>query len=220
MATDFQSVDISAKTFPFTQPTSFNASRYTTVPWGQSIVNESFQTTTIGAGNDGLISIDIELPADYVSVLRNFHLQVVDTAAINWAEAVMGFAYQNPGGPYKNSVTEYPEDEYSWYQLLADNVVVKDRFATSRFITTFNFGGVASSNASYFFNDAWSPTQLPLWIPPSADNNFRERSVIIFIENQQASQPAQEMTVRASFDLFTFEQAYSAAVMSSPRTFS
>ena len=217
MATDYQTVNLTAKTFPFQQVSSFNASRYSTVPWGQAIVNHSFQTTTTGAGNDGLISIDVELPSDYVAMLRGFHLQVVDTATINWSEATLGFAYQEPGGPYKNSVTEYPEDEYSWYQLYSDQMLSKDRFASSRYIRSFFFGTNINHNR---FNDGWDPTQLPLWIPPTVDSNFAERSMILFIENASASQPAQEMTFRASFDLYTFDQAYSAAVMSSPRVFS
>ena len=62
MAVDFQGKDFTAKTFPYAQPVSFNESRFGATPWGQAIVNESFQTTTIGAGNEGLINIDIELP--------------------------------------------------------------------------------------------------------------------------------------------------------------
>lgn len=218
MAIDFQGVDFTAKTFPFAQPASFNATRYSAVPWGQALVNESFQTTTIGAGNTGLLNIDIALPSDYVAMMRGFHLQVVDTASIGWFEAALGLAYQQPGGPYKTSVTDYPEDEYSWYQLLGDTLTTKDRFGTARYITTWQFGGQSSITAA--FNDAWDPTQVPLWIPPTVDSNFQERSVVMFVENDNASQPAQEMTLRASFDLYTFDQAYTAAVMSSPRTFS
>lgn len=222
MAVEYLSVDVTAKTFPFQQPVSFNASRYTTVPWGQTIVNESFQTPVIGAGDTGLISIDIELPPDYVAMLRNFHLQVVDTAGINWRDAVFGFAYQQPGGPYKNSVADYPEDEYSWYQLVSDDVTTADRFFSTRYMKMWTFGGSFSSEntAAAAFNDAWDPTQVPLWIPPTVDSTFKQRQVIGFVECQSSSQPAQEMTLRASFDLFTFDQAYSAAVMSSPRVFS
>ncbi len=220
MATDFQSVDITAKPFPFQQQASFNASRYSTVPWGQAIVNESFQTTTVGAGDDGLINIDIGLPADYVAMLRSLHLQVIDTAQVRWDEGTIGLAYQEPGGPYKNSVTEYPEDEYTWFQMIRDDVTVKDRFGTLRYYGLFNLGGSGTPGTAGAFTDGWSPTQIPLWIPPSADANFLDRSVVIFIRNPYESQPAQELTLRMSFDLFTFEQAYSAAVMSSPRVFS
>ena len=216
MATTVSSVDVAAKIFPFQQPVSFNASRYSTVPWGQTIVNETFQTPVIGAGDDGLVIFNIELPADYVALLRNFHLQVVDTDPINWRDAVFGFAYQQPGGPYKNSVNDYAEDEYSWYQLVPDDVTLPDRFATDRRIKTWQFG---AQDVWIAFNDAWDPTQVPLWVPPTVDANFRQRQVIGFVECQSDSQPAQQMTLRASFDLFTFDQAYSAAVMSSPRVF-
>jgi len=225
MATDFQGVDLTAKTFPYTQPASFNATRFGAVPWGQAIVNESFDTTTTSAGNDGLISIDISLPSDYVALLRNFHLQMVDTATINWRQASLGFAYQQPGGPYKKSVTAYPEAEYSWYHLVNDRFEIKDRFSSERYYSLWTFGTQAygaggDGSALTAFNDAWDPTQLPLWIPPTVDTNFQERSVIMFIENTSASQPSAVAVLRASFDLYTFEQAYAANVMSSPRVFS
>ena len=217
MATDFLAVDLKAKTFPFQQQASFNATRYSTVPWGQAIVNETFETPAVGVGNTGLISFDIELPSDYVAMLRNFHLQVVDTAVINWRDAVFGFAYQTPGGPYKTSVSEYPEDEYSWYQLVPDDTTVPDRFFTPIRYKLWSFGAQTQATS---FNDAWDPTQLPLWIPPSVDATFKSRQCVGFLENQSASQPVAQCTFRASWDLFTFEQAYSAAVMSSPRVFS
>ena len=219
MAVDFQAKDFTAKTFPYTQPASFNETRFGAVPWGQAIVNESFQTTTVGAGNEGLISIDIGLPSDYVALLRNFHLQVVDTAAIYWDEAIVGFAYQQPGGPYKESVTDYPEDEYSWYQLVSDGTTVRDRFSADRYLMNFTWGFNTVTSSNVIVTAGLGPTNLPLWVPPSADANFLERTVIVFVENKIANQPAQEMTIRCSFDLFTFEQAYSAAVMSSPRVF-
>ena len=218
MAVDFQGLDFTAKTFPYAQPLSFNESRFGAVPWGQAIVNESFQTTTIGAGNEGLIAIDVGLPSDYVAMLRTFYLGAVDTANIAWQEANLGMAYQQPGGPYKESVTDYPEDEYTWFQLISDQRIIKDRFATNRYIRTwaFSYGSTLTS----FYDAGSRPYQIPLWIPPSADANFVDRSIVMNIENTSASQPAAEMTLRLSFDLFTFEQAYSASVMSSPRVFS
>lgn len=219
MATDTLVKDIVAKTFPFQQQASFNATRYSTVPWGQALIDESFETPAISAGNDGLINIDVELPSDYVLLLRNFHLQVSDPNAINWGEAVVGFAYQTPGGPYKTSVSAYSEDEYSWYQLVPDGVGVKDRFNTSIRYQLWNFGSNPGTGFLAFDN-SWDPTQLPLWIPPSVDSSFKARQMVLYIENTSASQPAQTMTLRCSWDLYTFEQAYSAAVMSSPRVFS
>lgn len=218
MAQQLLTVEVTAKTFPFTQPISFNAARYSTVPWGQAIVNETFETPATGAGDTGLVVVEVALPPDYVSMMRNFHLQVVDSSTVNWKDAAAGFAYQQPGGPYKNTIAEYPEDEYSWYQLVRDSTAIPDRFGTNIKYATWNFGFEGERYAAH--NDAFDPTQLPLWIPPSVDVSFLQRSMVMFIENEQASQPVQQMTFRASFDLFTFEQAYSAAVMSSPRTFS
>lgn len=219
MAVDYQGETFTARPFPFQQAASFNATRYSTVPWGQAWLDETFETTAIGAGNTGLIKIDVSLPSDYVALLRNFHLQVVDTANVSWKDAAVGFAFQTPGGPYKTSVTAFPEDEYLWYQLLRDNFSVKDRFATDRHYAIWQFGGAFPSDSAVAHNDAWDPTQMPLWLPPTVDSSFQERSMTVFIANASQSQPVQQMTFRASFDLFTFDQAYSAAVMSSPRVF-
>ena len=219
MATNFQSVNLTAKTFPFQQPASFNATRYGTVPWGQAIINHTFQTVAVGAGNDGLIQIDISLPSDYVAMLRNFYLGAVDTAFITWDESHFGMAYQQPGGPYKESVAAYPEDEYTYFLMSSDITLVKDRFTTGRYVRTWSLAPSLNSSAHSSAIEQ-RPSEIPLWIPPSADSNFIERSCILFIENQNSSQPSSQMTFRASFDLYTFEQAYSAAVMSSPRVFS
>ena len=132
MAVAVQGVDITPKIFPFTQQISFNATRYTQVPWGQAIIDETFQTNAIGAGDSGLLQLDIALPSDYVCMLRDLHMNVVDTANINWDLATFGLAVQTPGGPYKTSVTDFPEDEYSWYQLYEDTVTIPDRFGTNR----------------------------------------------------------------------------------------
>lgn len=218
MAIDSLSVDVTAKTFPFTQNASFNASRYSSVPWGQALVNESFSTPSIGAGNEGTLIIDVELPADYVAMLRNFHLQIHSTGSISWDNTMLGLAYQNPGGPYKTSIAEYPDKNYSWYQLTSDDDALPDRFGSARYFRNFLFGFNKAN--ILMFSDSYDPTQLPLWIPPSVDASFKQRQVTIYSYNGSASQPAQDCTLRMSFDLFTFEQAYSAAVMSSPRTFS
>jgi hypothetical protein len=222
MATDTLFQDFTARPFPFQQQVSFNASRYSTVPWGQAIVDENFQTPTISAGNDGLIGLDIDLPSDYVCLLRNFHLQTSDANFASWEKGVVGMAYQTPGGPYKTSVTEYPEADYSWYALVRDQVVIRDRFATQITYNVFNFGhNYDSTNTSVAFNDSWDPTQLPLWIPPTVDTTFKSRQMVIYLDHATSGSnvSATNATFRASFDLYTFDQAYSAAVMSSPRVF-
>lgn len=217
MAVDYLAKDFLAKPFPFQQVSSFNATRYSTVPWGQAIVNESWQSPSTGAGNTGLMSIDIQLPQDYVAILRNFHLQAVDNAQINWGDAILGMAYQEPGGPYKNKVTDYPEDQYSWYELIPSSTkYVMDRLTAT---IGYLFYTLGTENTTTGFSDSWDPTQLPIWVPPTTDASFAQRSVIMYIENASASQPNAEFTLRASWDLYTLEQAYSAAVMSSPRVF-
>lgn len=218
MAVDSKSVDVTAKTFPFQQTASFNASRYTAVPWGQALVNEEIETPSVGAGDEGNIIIDVELPSDYVAMLRNFHLQIHSTSAINWDNTMLGLAYQNPGGPYKSSVAEYPDKNYVWYQLTSDDTAVYDRFNSIRYFRNYLFGFNKAN--ILMFSDSYDPTQLPLWIPPTVDSSFKQRQVTIYSRNESASQDPQNMSLQMSFDLFTFEQAYSAAVMSSPRTFS
>ena len=222
MATQYLAVDLVGKPFPFQQATSFNATRYSTVPWGQAIVDHSFDTPSVPAGDDGVISIDIELPSDYVAMLRNFHLQVVSGNAINWDSSVIGFAYQTPGGPYKTTVAGFPEDDYSWYSLLRDQTESLDRFASTKYYHLWTMGvREASTDGLSALNDAWDPTQLPLWIPPSVDAGLKSRSVVIYMTHPVSASGfgARAATIRASFDLYTLDQAYSAAVMSSPRVF-
>ena len=220
MATDYKAVDITARTFPFQQTRSFNATRYTTVPWGQAIVNEVIETPAVGVGNDGLMKIDVELPGDYVAMLRNFQFQLSDAATVNWGEngAVLGMAYQQPGGPYLNTVASYSEDEYTWFQMVSDQITIKDRFGTNISYRSFAFG-MQGNNDRPYIDSAIDPTQIPLWIPPTADSSFKERQLIFYVGCASDGQPAQTSVIRASFDLYTFDQAYSAAVMSSPRVF-
>ena len=117
MADNFVGHDFAAKTFPFQQPVGFPLTSFSGVPWGQAIVNEVWESQVIGAGDTGTINLDIQVPNDYVSLLRTFHLQAYDQAAINWSYGAVGLAYQNPGGPYKDNISELPESQYLWWQL-------------------------------------------------------------------------------------------------------
>jgi hypothetical protein len=225
MATEFKGISVIAKPFPFQQQASFNASRYSTVPWGQAIVDMVDTTPAIGAGDDGLIKIDVDLPSDYVALLRNLQLNVSSSAGtVSWDEALVGMAYQTPGGPYKTSVTEFPELTYVWFQMVGDQQYIRDRFASTSYYTSFMLGynvdaGVEVDNRP-IATDATDPTQLPLWIPPTIDATFKSRQMVFYIKNKNASQQAGNIMLRMSLDLFTLDQAYTAAVMSSPRVFS
>ena len=204
MAIDTLTVDIVPKTFPFQQQASFNASRYTTVPWGQAIVNELIDTPATGAGNTGLTIIDIALPSDYVSIMRNLQIQMVDAANITWSNAVVGFAYQQPGGDYKTSVAAYPEKDYSWYQLFSAQVLVYDRFGSPRYHRNWTLG--VENNYGVTVSEANDPAQIPLWVPPTVDSSFAERQMVIYMYNGTASQPSADLTVRASFDMYTLDR--------------
>jgi len=223
MADNFVGHDFAAKTFPYQQPVGFPLTSFSGVPWGQAIVNEVWESQVIGAGDTGTINIDVQIPNDYVSMLRSFHLQAYDTAAINWAFGYMGLAYQNPGGPYKDNVSDLPESNYLWWQLVPGNDVgVRERFSTVARVRSFNLG-ISSHKLfddlpthDFDLND---PSDVPLWLPPGSAT-LKNRAMVIYLENDSASQPAATFRFNAVFDLYTQEQAYASGVMSSPRVFS
>jgi len=225
MADNFVGHDFAAKTFPFQQPVGFPLTSFSGVPWGQAIVNEVWESQAIGAGDTGTINLDIQVPNDYVSLLRSFHLQAVDTATIKWGMGSMGLAYQNPGGPYKNNISDLPESNYLWWHLIPSSVVsVRDRFSSTAYIMTFNLAlprpitWPDDAEAAESF-DTNKPTDVPLWLPPGTAT-LKDRAMVIYLENDNASQPAATFRFNAVFDLYTQEQAYASGVMSSPRVFS
>ena len=218
MADNFVGHDFQAKTFPFQQPVGFPLSSFTGVPWGQAIVDESWESQAIGVGDTGTINLDIQVPNDYVSILRSFHLQAYDTSAINWAYGTMGLAYQYPGGPYKTSVATMPEKDYLWWLLIPDDssTNVRDRFSSAVYYKNFDIGNVSTKTINYDLDD---PAKVPLWLPPG-DADLKDRAMVVYLENDSASQPAATFRFNAVFDLYTQEQAYASGVMSSPRVFS
>ena len=223
MADDFVGHDFQAKTFPFQQPVGFPQTSFTGVPWGQAIVNEAWQSQAIGAGNTGTINLDIEVPNDYVSLLRSFTLCATSASTIGWNFGMVGLAYQQPGGPYKESITDLPETQYLWWPLSPGYAIsVRDRFSTERFYENYeivNAIGAATygeHSASMGLNN---PSQIPLWLPPG-DATLKERAMVVYLENGTASNPSASFRLNAVFDLYTQEQAYASGVMSSPRVFS
>ncbi len=222
MADNFVGHDFAAKTFPFQQPVGFPLTSFSGVSWGQAIVNEVWESQAIGAGDTGTINLDIQVPNDYVSLLRAFHLQAYDTAAMTWQHGVMGLAYQNPGGPYKDNISELPESNYLWWQLVPSAPYgVRDRFSTPIYIQSYNLGverwsGTISDSQLRYNVD--SPGDVPLWLPPGTAT-LKNRAMVVYLENDSASQPAATFRFNAVFDLYTQEQAYASGVMSSPRVF-
>jgi len=221
MADNFVGHDFAAKTFPFQQPVGFPLTSFSGVPWGQAIVNEVWESQVIGAGDTGTINLDIQVPNDYVSLLRTFHLQAYDQAAINWSYGAVGLAYQNPGGPYKDNISDLPESQYLWWQLFPGNDIgVNDRFSTTTYRKNFNIG-LFPETANEAVNDFGlnNPANFPLWLPPGTAT-LKNRAMIVYLRNTSASQPATTFRFNAVFDLYTQEQAYASGVMSSPRVYS
>ncbi len=222
MADNFVGHDFAAKTFPFQQPVGFPLTSFSGVPWGQAIVNEVWESQVIGSGDTGTINLDVKVPNDYVSLLRSFHLQAWDTAGLNWNNGSMGLAYQNPGGPYKDNVTDLPESQYLWWDLIPTVPrSTRDRFAAPFYMSNFNLGveqNTSSGIISAHDFDLNDPSNFPLWLPPGTAT-LKDRAMIVYLQNDSASQPAATFRFNAVFDLYTQEQAYASGVMSSPRVF-
>ena len=222
MADQFLSKDFSVTTFPFKQSEPFDRTSYGSVPWGQGQLNESFDSQVVTGSDTGTLNIDIKLPAGLVSIPRAFHLQALSTGQISWADGVVGYAYQNPGGPYKTSVANFPENDYLWWTLVrSKNQTYRDRFASANNLRGWDTGfttALGSGDQALELNQDNQPWRTPLWIPPQTDTNLQQRSVIIYLKTDAAT-AVDQFTLQATFDLYTLEQAYSAGVMSSPRVF-
>tara|TARA_R110000751_G_C13587771_1_gene460638 strand:+ start:47 stop:712 length:666 start_codon:yes stop_codon:yes gene_type:complete len=221
MADSFVGHDFAAKTFPFQQPVGFPLTSFTGVPWGQAIVDETWESQAIGVGDTGTINLDVQIPNDYVSLLRSFHLQAYDTVSVTWDYGSVGLAYQSPGGPYKKNITELPESQYLWWQLVPGYAPgVRDRFSSNIYHKTFDIG-TAQVSAAYrqLESDLNDPSKVPLWLPPG-EATLQDRAMVVYLENNSASQGPATFRFNCVFDLYTQEQAYASGVMSSPRVFS
>jgi len=219
MADQFLSKDFSVTTFPFKQSVPFDSTSYGSVPWVQGLLNENFDSQVVTGSDTGTLNIDIKLPSGLVSIPRAFHLQALSTGAISWGDGVVGYAYQNPGGPYKTSVATFPENDYLWWTLIrSKNQSYRDRFASANNLRGWDTGFTSNNTNFDSLNQDNQPWRTPLWIPPQTDANLQQRSVIIYLQTDSAT-AVDQFTLQATFDLYTLEQAYAAGVMSSPRVF-
>ena len=221
MADNFVGHDFAAKTFPFQQPVGFPLTSFSGVPWGQAIVDESWESQGIGVGDTGTINVDVQVPNDYVSLLRSFHLQAYKAGqSIQWLNGKVGLAYQQPGGPYQTTTTALPEKYYLWWDLIpSDGSSVRDRFGDAVRTKNFDIGKYTPNTDQSVDYDLNDPSDVPLWLPPG-EATLKNRAMVVYLENDVASQPANSFRFNAVFDLYTFEQAYASGVMSSPRVFS
>jgi hypothetical protein len=216
MATVVQTDDFTAKVFPFKQPIAYDLDRgrSAAVPFGQAIVNENLNFNAVGAGDVGALSIGIRLPPNYCSMLRSFHMNKKDQNQGSYLDGYMGLAYQNPGGPYGRTMAELPEIDYLYWSLSAseqESVIMRDGVAY--YFTSWSVAD-KTTNAS-----ALSPSQgidnpmsTPLWVDP----NYPGRTAVILMNATGVSADV-DVRLNMVFDLFTYENAYSSEVMSSPR---
>jgi hypothetical protein len=218
MADDFVGHDFQAKTFPFQQPVGFPLTSFTGVPWGQAIVDEAWASQAIGAGDTGTINLDIEVPNDYVSLLRSFTLSATSQSNIRWIDGIVGLAYQQPGGPYKTTTSSLPEKEYLWWNLSPGyGTNVRDRFSTTTRFKNFDITMDQTDHRQETLRLS-DPSGVPLWLPPGTAS-LKERAMIVYLVNNTANSAANDFRLNVVFDLYTQEQAYASGVMSSPRVF-
>jgi hypothetical protein len=224
MANVVQQIDVMAQTFPYRQAHAFSEPNSSYVPWGQAIVNKLFTSNAIGAGDTGTLVLDVNLPSDYVSMPRGFHLQSFSTTVNYWRDGILGVAYQQPGGPYEQSVMKLPETSYLWFPLEgSDDSAVRNRAGDEYYWKGYSFSskrtaGQPSPEPGTNYRDQYMGT--PLWIPPQWDALLQQRSIVINLENDTGGASSDDWHLNMVFDLFTLEQGYTAAVMSSPRVFS
>jgi len=221
MADVFLGKDFEAKTFPYMQAVDFAATSYSGMPWGQAIVDESWESQAIGSGDTGTMNLDIQVPNNYVALLRTFYLGATDPSNINWNSAVLGLAYQKPGGPYKRNITDLPESQYLWWDLIPGGAnEIRDRFASLINYKKWAIGVAGPYTTSSYSNySVDTPTNVPLWLPPG-EATLKDRALIVYLENDTAGSSQNFFRLNIVFDLYTIEQAQTVGVMSSPRVFS
>lgn len=217
MATVVQNLDYEATVFPYRQDIPFqgNAGFQGAVPFGQAIVDETFTLDTVGTGDIGSANIGIKLPSNYCAMLRSLHMNQRSSNQGLYTDGVMGLAYQYPGGPYKDTMVAMPEDEYLFWPLVAsEQQVVQMDGGLSRYLNSWSLAS-KTTNATAQTNPPGSdsPLNVPLWVSPG----YPGHTALIII-NSAASTFSIPCRFNMTFDLYTFEAANAAGVMSNPRT--
>ena len=214
MANVVQTETFSGKLFPFNRYKDQLGSAAT--PWGQSVIDSAFQTDAIGPADTGTLALDIFLPANYCCLLRSLHLSAYDIGSITWEGGNLGMAYQLPGGPYKNSMADLPENQFLWWPL-ADTIQIVNRDRTSQaFATkTWSFGEITSTTDSGVSGapGADNPMNIPMWISP----DYPGANVVIYLDCNAANTSIIDFRINAVFDIYDQQQAFAPEVMASPR---
>ena len=215
MATVVQNIDYSATVFPYRQDIPFqaNAGFQGAVPWGQAIVDETFSLNAVGVGDVGSANIGIDLPSNYCAMLRSIHLNQRSGAGGLWTAGVLGLAYQQPGGPYKNSMTALPEEACLFWPLLHVDSAAIAMAGGNYNLDNWVIGTKSSSDLEHLQPGADNPMNVPLWVAPG----YPGHSALIILNSDPYGSPVPSR-INMTFDLYTFEAAFAAGVMSSTRT--
>jgi hypothetical protein len=216
MATVVQNLDYEATVFPYRQDIGFerNAGYQGAVPFGQAIVNEDFTLDSVGAGDVGSANIGIKLPSNYCAMLRSVHMNAHSGNQSVYSDGVLGLAYQDPGGPYKNTMAALPEEEYLFWPFVASELqyVYGDGFG--RYLNSWSIASkTTNTTAQTNPPGADSPLNVPLWVSP----NYPGHTALIIL-NATTTGFTTPCRFNMTFDLYTFEAAFAAGVMSNPRT--
>jgi hypothetical protein len=215
MATVVQNIDYSPTVFPYKQEIPFqaNAGFQGAVPFGQAIIDETFTLDAVGVGDIGSANIGINLPKNYCAMLRSVHLNQRSSSAGLWEDGVLGLAYQLPGGPYKNSMVALPESEYLFFPLsrTEQQFISMDGAGLNLrnwLLAAKTSDGVSQTNSS----GADNPLNVPIWVSPG----YPGHSALIIL-NSAAFASTIDFRFNMTFDLYTFEAANAANVMSNIR---
>jgi hypothetical protein len=215
MATVVQNIDYDATVFPYRQDIPFQANDgfQGAVPWGQAIVDETFTLDAVGVGDVGSANIGINLPNNYCAMLRSVHLNQNSAPGGLWNTGVLGLAYQQPGGPYKNSMTALPESDYLFWPLISTQLAAIAMDGATLNLKNWVIGTHGASDLEHLQQGADNPMNVPLWVAPGYPGH-----TALIILNSLPYASAVPSRINMTFDLYTFEAANAAGVMSSTRT--
>jgi hypothetical protein len=217
MATVVQNLDYAAKVFPYKQDIPFerNAGFQGSVPWGQAVVDETFTLDSVSAGDIASANIGINLPSNYCAMLRSLHLNQRSANYGLYSDGVLGLAYQLPGGPYKSTMAAMPEEDYLFWPLVASEqqAIQMAGHASPRYLNTWAIASkTTNATAQTAIPGSDSPLNVPLWVSPIYPGH-----TALIVLNSDPFASSIDCRINMTFDLYTFEAAFAAGVMSNTR---